>query len=259
MKRPIVIMALVLIASPAFGGLIVIKPVSVSGSPSDGNSDGAIEYLINDNAAYDADSNAGTAVDHMQRPAGTVGNVLETGVSKADGEATLQTLAASGEKESYIPALQSSGPKPVAVFDLGADYSVDEVLFWAYANFNGGAGDDNRLGNFKLHLQTEAEGNDFSGVNWSTPDAGAFTTNRNNLGDWPNTSQAEVFTFSAQTARYVAMEFSSKANGGTSGNMAAGEVRFVGDTLGGPGGEIPEPAGVGLVGLALLAVRKRRS
>ena len=98
----------------------------------------------------------------------------------------------------------NSNPNPVFIWDLGQDFSLENILLWQYQN-NGG--NNTSIGNharlFELRYSTNANGANFSG-------SAAFSgTLQSSLGlIAPAQSPAQTFSLSGVTARYIEIKSS---------------------------------------------------
>lgn len=129
-------------------------------------------------------------------------------------------------------------------FDLGADYSISAMAYWAYAvNLN------TSIKDFSLSAGLLADFSDAVSL-------GSFTASQpTSYTTFPNFA-GEVFNFSATNARYVRMNVAN-IYGGTITTL--GEVAFAGGAMPPP---VPEPStalmlGIGAAGL--LASRRKKA
>ena len=133
----------------------------------------------------------------------------------------------------------STNPNPVFIWDLGQDFSLENVLLWQYQNNGGNStniGNNARL--FELRYSTDADGPNFSG-------SAAFSGNlQSNLGlISPAQSPAQTFDLGGETARYIELTITDNYRGqpgitGGGDRVGLGEIRF--DVN--PVDPVPEPS-----------------
>jgi len=131
------------------------------------------------------------------------------------------------------------------VYDLGAEYSIDTAYLWP------GSQDDHAdvsIRDFSIAVSTDT---DPRGASWT------YVTGNLTLAQHPTPGAdipAQAFGFDAATARLVMIDVASAYH--SNGWAGLSEAAFGEAAAHVP---IPEPAGLGVVGLALLAMRRRRS
>lgn len=156
---------------------------------------------------------------------------------------TWVTNAPNGGSGNYFAPTPNTAPR--LVFDLGSDVNLGEISVWGYAdtNFNG-------MKNFDIRFATDADGD--SGFGTSILDSHSFVLDSHLV------TPRRSFTFDHVIARFVELTptdnfFESGAGGD---RVGLGEVAFEVTAR-----IIPEPttAMLGLIGMAGLAIRRRRT
>ncbi|WP_334061815.1 PEP-CTERM sorting domain-containing protein [Alteromonas genovensis] len=118
------------------------------------------------------------------------------------------------------------------VFDLGATYALNKFVLW-------GDVDTQTVGLFSLDISDDIS-------------FGAFSTLGGGTGTVSTTGTADIFTLSTFSGRYV--RWNIFGNLGASNLVQAGEIAFEANAV--IENEVPEPATLGIFGLALLAIRR---
>jgi len=157
----------------------------------------------------------------------------------AVGDVTLWTCDSGGGDGNSWKGPAGSGLGPLT-FDLGASYDLTLAYVWNYTH-NSTDYNNRQIQSFDIEVSPDNSA-------WSSVAAAALPNNNINVTDQRTNSVPLV----ASSVQYV--RFSNFASWG-GGEAGLCEVRF--ENVEAP--PIPEPAGLGLVGLALLAVRRRRS
>ena len=178
--------------------------------------------------------NPGATTAVLIGPAGTYPTAGGINVYLGGPHGENNTTLTVGLSELFVDFLMiwtpdAPGPIDVTIGNVALDPSTKYRLYlWGNRNYLGGTGDE-------ICEFTPVDGDVVFDSNTTTPEylAVDFTTN----AAWDDVNDTIDFTLARVT----------------------GFGDWNGFAITGPGGVVPEPAGLGLIGLALLAVRRKRS